>query len=240
MNYLPREKRQRYIKEALSVYINEKKSDKTGFVAVGETKHSAEMQSRNRFVVAQESGENEIDDDGNPKKLQISKSSQTSKALDDLPQSSVDLLHESHINVADALDTIGPGISLKRTWVSVGNNTIPPGCYVREYRCYNKTCNARILVWASTNDLSSAPAYSVIHGVREHEAHQPIDWLGWYSYRCGKNPKSAEWDTAKYPKKPGLPRLIELAVIEVLRVNPNIGPFAALRHITLQLKHCDY
>ncbi|KAG7374472.1 hypothetical protein IV203_013567 [Nitzschia inconspicua] len=46
-----------------------------------------------------------------------------------------------------------------------------------------------------------------------------------------ENPKSAEWDTAKYPKKPGLPRLIELAVIEVLRVNPNIGPLDAARAI---------
>ncbi|KAG7340181.1 hypothetical protein IV203_023724 [Nitzschia inconspicua] len=249
MNYVRREKRQGFIKEALSVYINEKKLDKTDFDAVGETKHSAAMLSRNRFVVAQKSGENEIDDDGNfvsrnrfvvaqksgengidddgnPKKLQISNLSKTSKAWDDFPQSSVDVL-----KISDALDSCGPGISLKRTWVSAGNNTIPPGWYVREYRCYNKTCNARILVWAPTNDLSSAPAYSIIHGVREHKAHQPIDWLGWYTYRCGKNPKSAEWDTAKYPKKPGLPHLIELAVIEVLRVTPNIGPVDAARAI---------
>ncbi|KAG7359781.1 hypothetical protein IV203_034879 [Nitzschia inconspicua] len=65
MNYVPREKRQGFIKEALSVYINEKKSDKTDFDAVGETKHSAAMLSRNRFLVAQKSDENEIGDDGN-------------------------------------------------------------------------------------------------------------------------------------------------------------------------------
>ncbi|KAG7341522.1 hypothetical protein IV203_023474 [Nitzschia inconspicua] len=141
MNYVPREKRQGFIKEALSVYINEKKSDKTDFDAVGEAKHSAAMPSRNRFlvaqksgeneinddgnfvsrnlfVVAQKSGENEIDDDGNPKKLQISNLSKTSKEWDDFPQSSVDLLHQSHTNSADALDSCGPGISLKRTWVS--------------------------------------------------------------------------------------------------------------------------
>ncbi|KAG7349957.1 hypothetical protein IV203_012554 [Nitzschia inconspicua] len=181
MNYVPYDKRGGSIKEALSVYINEKKSDKTVF----DTVDSTEMISRNRLVVAPESGENDIDDDGtvdfhktvtkrivprkefqqkdgvgtpinatpfttatkevtplleqvfffkngNPKKFQTNMLSKTSKALDDLTQSSVDVLQASHTNVADAFDSCGPCISLKRTWVSVGGHQILDNLILRE------------------------------------------------------------------------------------------------------------
>ncbi|KAG7344993.1 hypothetical protein IV203_032524 [Nitzschia inconspicua] len=118
-----------------------------------------------------------------------------------------------HSNVAEALDHLGPAI--------------PPSWYIRQYKCYDKACQCDMLVWSPNRDLSSGPAYVLIDDYSKHEDHDPIDWMAWYSYKEGTRRCGGQWDSDKYPKKPGLPFSVLMAVDDVMRVSPNIGPSQA-------------
>ncbi|KAG7336769.1 hypothetical protein IV203_033682 [Nitzschia inconspicua] len=139
-----------------------------------------------------------------------------------------------HSNVAEALDHLGPAIVSVRTRVSSGTRVsfgstagIPPSWYIRQYKCYDKACQCDMLVWSPNRDLSSGPAYVLIDDYSKHEDHDPIDWMAWYSYKEGTRRCGGQWDSDKYPKKPGLPFSVLMAVDDVMRVSPNIGPSQA-------------
>ncbi|KAG7344772.1 hypothetical protein IV203_032303 [Nitzschia inconspicua] len=129
--------------------------------------------------------------------------------------------------MADALDTLGPGIIAKRT------NTPPPGSLVPEGWHIQKTCQTKILVWWSpTKDLASKPAFSLIYDEGKHRAHNPIDWEAWYRYRTRKHPANPDWDVETYPPKPDLPHFVLVAVAaEVLSITPNINPADAAKSV---------
>ncbi|KAG7354328.1 hypothetical protein IV203_003684 [Nitzschia inconspicua] len=141
--------------------------------------------------------------------------------------SSRDGMETRHSNVADAMDSLGPGVIAKRTQSAPQGSSIPQGWYVREFQCYDNTCQTKILVWSPTKELGSTPAFSLVYDNSKHRAHNPIDWEGWYRYKTGRDPSSPDWDVTTYPQRPGLPHSVLLAVAEQLRINPNIKPVEA-------------
>ncbi|KAG7360921.1 hypothetical protein IV203_036020 [Nitzschia inconspicua] len=136
----------------------------------------------------------------------------------------LDGMETCHSNVADAMDSVGPGVIAKRTQSAPQGSFIPQGWYVREFQCYDNTCQTKILVWSPTKELGSTPAFSLIYDHSKHRAHNPIDWEGWYRYRPGRDPSGPEWDVMTYPRRPGLPHSVLLAVAEMLRITPNVKP----------------
>ncbi|KAG7368906.1 hypothetical protein IV203_031649 [Nitzschia inconspicua] len=138
-----------------------------------------------------------------------------------------DGMETRHSNVADAMDSLGPAVIAKRTQSAPQGSSIPQGWYVREFQCYDNTCQTKILVWSPTTDLWSTPAFSLVYDNSKHRAHNPIDWEGWYRYKTGRDPSSPDWDVTTYPQRPGLPHSVLLAVAEQLRINPNIKPVEA-------------
>jgi hypothetical protein len=143
-----------------------------------------------------------------------------------------DISESNHANVADAMDFIGPGLNVLRTYTSSNKQSdVPKGWYVRKCQCYNKLCSAKIDIWSPTKDLDSSPAKVRIYGRSHHLKHGPIQWMDWYEYRQSNDPNGNDWNQLNYPRRPGLPFFIQLALRDTLLVNPHIGPAAAARVI---------
>ncbi|KAG7373435.1 hypothetical protein IV203_034159 [Nitzschia inconspicua] len=94
-----------------------------------------------------------------------------------------------------------------------------------------KHAKRKILVWSPTKDLGSKPAFSLVYDDSKHRGHNPIDWEDWCCYKTGKNPFGPEWDVTTYPRRPGLPHFVQLAVAELLRIDPNIETLDAAKAV---------
>ncbi|KAG7357483.1 hypothetical protein IV203_002171 [Nitzschia inconspicua] len=92
----------------------------------------------------------------------------------------LDGMETCHSNVADAMDSVGPGVIAKRTQSAPQGSFIPQGWYVREFQCYDNTCQTKILVWSPTKELGSTPAFSLIYDHSKHRASPTVDRVEYF------------------------------------------------------------
>jgi hypothetical protein len=163
------------------------------------------------------------------------------KPVGRMPLKSFDYADSEHKNVATAMDFLGPTISVVNTYVQKADTlNIPNGWYVRNCKCINKACWSRFLISSPGNQLSSAPAKVRIMFPAVHTSHSPTNWSQWYEYRLTNDAEGSGWDCNKYPRRPGLPFFLQLAVEELLCVNPHAQPAQASAAVASRFQEHHY
>ncbi|KAG7340743.1 hypothetical protein IV203_024286 [Nitzschia inconspicua] len=252
INVVKPERQSSFLKAAVTAYLNDKKSEQTRRATVAKQKQCTRTVTMIGDTVASRVNNNNptpatiyfSDTDGDDlHEYDVETGNGETCEKRGLPVTDARLyrrttafspderLETRHSNLADALDSLGPGIIAKCTKIAPPRSFIPTGWYVRHFQCFDKTCQTKILVWSPTKELGSKPAFSLVYDGLKHRAHNPIDWEAWYCYKTGKNPFGPEWDVTTYPRRPGLPHFVQLAVAELLRIDPNIETLDAAKAV---------
>jgi hypothetical protein len=148
-------------------------------------------------------------------------------------------VEREHSNNAAALDFFGPSFLVSKTY-QVKNvrkeDNIPTGSTIRILRCNDKMCSTKVVVWSVGSGLDSFPAYSRIFGEEKHNSHRPPSWIDWYKYKLQfyTSHNKSSWDLARFPKRPGLPHFLLLAVQRVVKTSPSVNPAMAANTVGQQ------